>query len=235
MSVSLRVALVATLALIAGCDAVGPASVSANAETVRDQRVSSRPVWGTLATFTVSDHTLDVYYTVSRAGQDVPHNVTFRDEKGDPIIEYRYVQRSTGGYGVEARWPGVPSASGTLKIYHGAQTVYSEPVASATGQIGGWANFGDGDTPGKSIHVRRGEVRIDNNRPPPDVGKTAPVSICEPPVTNNFSGGTVSCSEYEVEFPVALPVVATVEVQGPLGGTVFEERTPTPDGTTQTH
>ena len=194
--------------LLAGCDeapsALAPLADAADAEVVYRQ-------------FSVpASEAFDATYTLEAGGVPAGHRVVFFLDK-EPVVYFRYTPEGQG-VRVSAGWPGVDTDKAVLGLYrrtHDATPIYSGPVYLGAGRARtpdeadlGWAAMDGG-----SIHVKPGDIRVDNDPRNPRLPWDA--AVCKPP-----TGRPVVCTAYGLGFGDLAPKVDEVAIVGPPGGTL---------------
>lgn len=162
---------------------------------------STRPQWltGQLVTsYTVgAQGEMDVLYE-SFDGLEKGHTVAFIDSSDAVVAAIAYLPRRSD-VTVAGRWPGVLAAQATHRIFDDGVEVYSGATPPPQR---GWASMGVSTVGGRSVHVRPGNVRVDNAQLFAAVQGT-----CTPP-----GGAPVSCTEHMLDFNVSVPTIVSVEV-----------------------
>ena len=215
MARSLLPLVVVGAVLVGGCDtsdtsAPSPPSAAAAADTTH-HRFSVPP-----------SGVLDVTYTFESDGQPVAHRVGVYDANSTLVAYFRYVP-SAYGVRVSAAWPGVDAHKASMRLFknvHDPEPVYSQtvhrPSPETSDQLsavltpgGGEANLGWAEINGGSIHIKPGDIRVDNE--PKGSGRTRP-PMCWPPF-----GSPVSCTAYGLGFApeVYVPRVSYIALIGP--------------------
>ncbi|MEL6614195.1 MAG: hypothetical protein AAFQ43_00580 [Bacteroidota bacterium] len=167
--------------------------------------------WVPLATYDLeAEEVFDLQYAVTLpSGDESEHGVRFIDKEGDTVVEYRYLERAVAvgetaaGFDAEARWPGVSKKRGTFIVLVDESPVQIEPVNSGT--IGNWVSLGITSIPGRSVHRKPGETRVDFQ-----TQVYGEYAQCTTP--GGYSG---DCEEFTLRYGAVVPEVEDFIILGP--------------------
>ena len=169
-----------------------------------------------------AEEKFDLYYNLWDEGSQASHSVVYLDEFCNDIVEYKYVVGSTEAR-LYVRWPGVAMEKSGFSFQYRGDTVGVTDLYAVNADSEGFMAIGSADFSGTSVHVKPGEMRVDNS--------FNQVGTCSLDVFRNRWSQVFNCTDFGVDFDVTPPQSYGFAIR-PVGSYTnlqFQEGIPTTD------
>ena len=215
------------LLAFSGCDSAPATDAAASVDGVASAKTASMSCdaleAGSIAYYNYgAEEKFDLYYNLWDEGSQASHSVAYLDEFCQDIVEYKYVATPTDAR-LYVRWPGITMEKSNFSFEHYGSTVLTIALYEGQADSEGFISIGSANFSGTSVHVKPGEMRVDNS--------FNAVGTCSPDLFRNRWSQVFSCTDFGVDLEATAPQSYGVAIR-PVGSYTnlqFEEGIPTTD------